>query len=320
MVVQGLFLFYEAPSRYKKSRKAYTILSCVILALSLLGTVVDLVRIEGILVGTRGPPGMALLSMTQGSSWITILGAVCISFGNFLGDALLLYRCYVLWDTRRWVLIIPSLLFIGFTGTGIAFLVYTSPELPSNIGLASSWYLLSALLNLSVTGLIVGRLIASRRRVVGSVPHADPKMYSGTISILIESALPFCVVSVITAIFSLPCLDLPATANYFTTLWVALSSFCPQLIIYRVACGRSFTSLADVDSSASMLEFSTRQPSRATNRDSTTPFPPRARLSRINSSFGSDDFDFTEVESTETANEKRDQRPSTETAASKPES
>ena len=147
MVIQGLFLFYEAPSRYKKSRKAYTILSCVILALSLIGTVVDLVRIEGILVGIRGPPGMALLSMTQGSSWITILGAVCISFGNFLGDALLvrpqhmlrligaeslslypqLYRCYVLWDTRKWVLIIPSLLFVGFFGKSVIPFLISSP-------------------------------------------------------------------------------------------------------------------------------------------------------------------------------------------------
>jgi hypothetical protein len=108
-------------------------------------------------------------------------------------------------------------------GTGIAFLIYTSPELPDNIGLASSWYLLSALLNISVTGLIVGRLIITRRRLTNTVPLADVKMYSGAISILVESALPFCLVSIIAAILSLPYINLPATANYFTTLWVALS-------------------------------------------------------------------------------------------------
>ena len=111
-------------------------------------------------------------------------------------------------------------------GTGIAFLIYTSAELPRNIGLASSWYALSALLNLSVTSLIVGRLLASRRRVINSVPLADTKLYSGTISILVESALPFCLVSIAAAALTLPCLESPAmagTANYITTLWVALS-------------------------------------------------------------------------------------------------
>ncbi|KAH6918001.1 hypothetical protein BKA70DRAFT_6000 [Coprinopsis sp. MPI-PUGE-AT-0042] len=293
MVVHGLFLYNEAPARYKNSRRAYTILSCVILALSLIGTIIDLVRIEHLLVGMRGPPLSALASMTQGSSWITVLGTVCLSMGNVLGDGLLLYRCYVLWATTKWVLIAPVLLFGGFLGTGIAFLVYTTPELPNNIGLGTSWYLLSALLNISVTGLIVGRLVVSRRRLINSVPLADVKIYSGTISILIESALPFCLVSIIAAILSLPCISLPAATNYFTTLWVALSSFCPQLIIYRVASGRSFTSLAE-QSDASTIQFSTGPGSRVAtrNRSSTPGSGMRPRPPRRHSTLDNDlEFD-----------------------------
>jgi hypothetical protein len=89
MVVHGLFLYNEAPARYKSSRRAYTILSCVILALTLIGTIVNLVRIENLMVGMRGRPLSALDSMTEGSSWVTILGTVCILIGNLLGDGLL---------------------------------------------------------------------------------------------------------------------------------------------------------------------------------------------------------------------------------------
>ncbi|EAU89434.2 hypothetical protein CC1G_07660 [Coprinopsis cinerea okayama7 len=152
-----------------------------------------------------------------------------------------LYRCYLVWQDIWWVMVFPAVTFLAFVAQGIAFLATSSaPGQPAPYALASAWYILSAVFNITVTGLIVGRLMHARYQVSKLVTLVDMRLYTGPVAILVESALPLCLAAIAAAIVNLPQVAHPA-GSFFTSLWVALSSFCPQLIIFRVASGHSYT-------------------------------------------------------------------------------
>ncbi|EAU89435.2 hypothetical protein CC1G_07661 [Coprinopsis cinerea okayama7 len=257
MVFNGVLLYREAPRQIQRTRRPYTILSCVICALYSVGVVTDLVKVEKVFVKTE----FEVAEFESSVHWSAVMGATCIFIGNLAGDALLVYRCYLIWQDLLFVLAFPVIVFFVFAGLGIAYLVKTSvPGAPHPAALSSAWYMFSAILNIVVTGLIVGRLMHARRRVASVLTLVELKVYTGVVAVLIESALPLCLAAIIAAIVNLPQVVHPSR-NFFTSLWVSLSAFCPQLIIYRVASGRSYTGdpvrTRGVDSRPLDLEFAT---------------------------------------------------------------
>lgn len=105
------------------------------------------------------------------------------------------------------------------TGTGVGYVVYSIPGRTRNIGLISAVHLLSAALNAGVTGLIIWKLLRSRKKVSNLLNVPDKTMYTGVIGLLIESALPFTIAAILAAVTNLPRLRKPISI-YFNTLWV----------------------------------------------------------------------------------------------------
>ncbi|KAG2008436.1 hypothetical protein CC2G_013868 [Coprinopsis cinerea AmutBmut pab1-1] len=271
MVVLGTHLYlYLQPStsesrELKRSRLPYTVLSWVILVLCSVGTAVDLKEMEKVFILPKYGLGDVVASEL---SWWSILGGVCILVGNLLGDGLLLYRCYLVWQDIWWVMVFPAVTFLAFVAQGIAFLVTSSaPGQPAPYALASAWYILSAVFNITVTGLIVGRLMHARYQVSKLVTLVDMRLYTGPVAILVESALPLCLAAIAAAIVNLPHVAHPA-GSFFTSLWIALSSFCPQLIIFRVASGHSYTG-ENVVRSLKLEDFETLELRANSNSDYT---------------------------------------------------
>ncbi|KAL0066823.1 hypothetical protein AAF712_006226 [Marasmius tenuissimus] len=194
------------------------------------------------------------------SNWENVTGTAFDQFGNFLGDLLLrvkwhfvftgiylkLYRCYVIWDSNKLVLMFPTILFLGSTAMAIVSCVQSA--LPGSsffegkaVSFAIPWISLTCSLNVLLTILITYRLVHARRYVrLGSSLQASDlvRMYTGPVAIFIESALPFSVLGVIFAI-----LLGKGVAVYaiFSAVWGSYVGIAPLLIIHRMASGKAWT-------------------------------------------------------------------------------
>ncbi|KAH6907031.1 hypothetical protein BKA70DRAFT_1286059 [Coprinopsis sp. MPI-PUGE-AT-0042] len=230
MVIHGLYLYFESPIATRARRRLYMVLSVIICLLNSYGMITEMVEMQYVFTELRAP-GASLHYMEAAALWWQVLGSVCIILAHLCADGLLLYRCFIVWQGSWAAIALPLLLFAAFGGTGIGFVIYSTRDY-HNIGLVSALYTLSAALNAGVTGLIIWKLLRSRTKVTRLLNVPDETMYTGVIGLLVESALPFSIVALVAAPISV----------YFGTLWAIFASFCPQLIIYRVAHGKSFMS------------------------------------------------------------------------------
>ncbi|KAJ8090151.1 hypothetical protein PM082_018736 [Marasmius tenuissimus] len=180
------------------------------------------------------------------SNWENVTGTAFDQFGNFLGDLLLLYRCYIIWDSNKLVLIFPTILFLGSTAMAIVSCVQSA--LPGSsffegkaVSFAIPWISLTCSLNVLLTILITYRLVHARRYVrLGSSLQASDlvRMYTGPVAIFIESALPFSVLGVIFAILLGKGI---AVYAIFSAVWGSYVGIAPLLIIHRMASGKAWT-------------------------------------------------------------------------------
>ncbi|KAG2008437.1 hypothetical protein CC2G_013869 [Coprinopsis cinerea AmutBmut pab1-1] len=216
-VISILVFHGESPLVTKRQRRPYVISSCIILVLSALGISIDLVKFANFIIrvadGRASDPG-------ADTAWWALMGDVCNFLAVVFGDAVLVYRCYIIWNDRKWVITVPVLLLLSFIALGIASAAYDLDDHKHDIGFTSAWHFASAALNTVVTALIVGRLIHSRRRLAKLTSATNPRMYTGAVTILVESALPLTVVATLSAIMNLPSLKIPES-SVFTALWVA---------------------------------------------------------------------------------------------------
>ncbi|KAG2065023.1 hypothetical protein BDR04DRAFT_206847 [Suillus decipiens] len=96
-----------------------------------------------------------------------------------------------------------------------------------------SWVALTVGFNIIVTGLIISRLLFFHRRVRSILSDEQRSTYTGTVAILVESALPFTVLGIVylvTYILGIP------SATAVGIIWGTFV-LTPQLIILRVASG-----------------------------------------------------------------------------------
>ncbi|KAH9485865.1 hypothetical protein JR316_0002780 [Psilocybe cubensis] len=190
------------------------------------------------------------------NSWFETLGTSMDVVANIMADALLVYRCYVIWRRSIWVLIPLLLLYMA----SVAFSLLTTMQsaLPNNHILANStnffipWISLTSGLNFIVTGLIVYRILAFSRRARGTLPDEAHKVYTGAASILVESALPFSILGIIFAVYTSKG-QAPQVALGF--IWGTFFALSPQLIILRVAMGRAWSSNTEDKITTSSIAF-----------------------------------------------------------------
>ncbi|KAF4569424.1 hypothetical protein AB1N83_003475 [Pleurotus pulmonarius] len=138
-----------------------------------------------------------------------------------VSDALLIYRCSVVWDHKKLVLIVPILLALASAATGY---------LSQYVGLM--FIVLSMATNLAVTCLIVGRIFWMARRIRAFLGPAHSQ-YTGAVAIIVESGL----LSTVSMAF------IAGTSQCDTARWAAyyLGSqaigIAPTLILVRVGLG-----------------------------------------------------------------------------------
>ncbi|KAH6907427.1 hypothetical protein BKA70DRAFT_1104685 [Coprinopsis sp. MPI-PUGE-AT-0042] len=260
MVVYGLSLFLETPKSSRKGRGRFILLSIAIILTSAVSTALDARNVFRNLY-EGGPTGIEYIAVWRQGYEATnvaagIAGDTMLVTNIALGDMLLLWRCFILWKDRKWVIIIPALTCVVSIIFGVIAIVPGSrPGLPVGLTPAISTTL-SVAMNVMVTTLILHRLLRVRRDMLKLFPEREmPVLYSGIVTILIESAVPLAffgvcfVMATFVLLYRQMRLQVAARVYSFaevtSTLYYAFASISPLMIIFRVTTGRSFKSGSD---------------------------------------------------------------------------
>jgi len=136
--------------------------------------------------------GGAIEDFERLSDWVSVMKMVDYVCQTFVGDAILLYRCWVIYRRNWLVIMLPLLMWLGETACGIM-AAYREATLPTSVNQSmlgvSPWITgllsLTLAMNLITTSLIVYR-IWNIRRVVRSVTTVSMPRTS-VVRVLIES-------------------------------------------------------------------------------------------------------------------------------------
>ncbi|KAL1748534.1 hypothetical protein HDZ31DRAFT_6941, partial [Schizophyllum fasciatum] len=187
------------------------------------------------------PSGPSAFLMRHYDDRINILGNASYVVANFLANALLLYRCFVVWAKRWWIILLPGCVYLASTTMSILLLYQTSQPTQSlwlNINIGLVYFSLSLAVNLLLTLLIVGRLLAMRKRVQKMPGAQNAHTYTSVAALIIESAAPYALTNLVfTVAYGLG----SPGANVLLPILPHIMCTSSMLIILRVASGRAWT-------------------------------------------------------------------------------
>jgi len=198
-----------------------------------------------------GPIGFYLLDYT---TQMIVLGNVAYLLLNFLSDACILYRCYLIWNFNWVVMILPTLMFLGSTAMSVLTVwqnAQPGAQFFSTISasFALPWSSLTSSLNIILTLMIVARLMYARSKLVAVLGKQHAKLYTSIAAMVVES-------SSIYGSMSLAFIVCYALGSSFVNVVLPLLSLSmaisPTLILLRVARGRAYSKDTAIATSTGM--------------------------------------------------------------------
>ncbi|KDQ14411.1 hypothetical protein BOTBODRAFT_350720 [Botryobasidium botryosum FD-172 SS1] len=198
--------------------------------------------------------------------------AVVASYGlynvlNFIGDGIVIYRCYVICDSFK-VVILPIVLHLISTVQGI----YSTASFGRNAFSATTWeigltgYCLSLIVNVACTGLIAHRIWTSTRMIsplVGSQRAA--KCYE-VLGIIIESAVLYTIAMAV--LIGTYVSRLPGPSQLAFQMIVQVVCIVPTLMLVRAGLSQKLREDWDATrpraATAQIREWPVERPSRST--------------------------------------------------------
>lgn len=271
MVFYGISAFFGMPKKERRGRLRFIIISCTILATSSGATLLDAWGSYRVLY--RGGPNGKSYIQANIESWggpqVPMLIGDALGWMTIIqGDALMLWRCYILWRAQRWVMIVPCItcfaaticIFISFLPLAAWNGEYLSPARlqPTVAGIS-----MSVATNIMITSLIVSRLVITWKNRQKAFPEQTGRnIYSNVIAIIVESAAPLalfgiCLIIAVALARIYPPRNIvqrgrvTVVADIFN--WLYSNAFCglsPQMIIFRVTTGNSWRNTKDSDDGA----------------------------------------------------------------------
>ncbi|KAJ7895460.1 hypothetical protein B0H14DRAFT_3853931 [Mycena olivaceomarginata] len=194
---------------------------------------------ENAWVNDRAYPGGPFNYLVeQGNLPFVTLGNVASILASFLSDGMLLYRAGVLWNFAWYIVVPPALFFIVCIVLSILTVVQLALPTVALPQLSLAVWIVLMLLPIWLTILIAGRIFYYRKTMVDILGPEYAKNYTGISAIVIESALPFTIISIILlGLFG----DKNTAQNLFIPLMVQFECIAPEMIILRVVMGRAWT-------------------------------------------------------------------------------
>ncbi|KAJ8497033.1 hypothetical protein ONZ51_g772 [Trametes cubensis] len=187
-------------------------------------------------VNANYPGGQDAYLEAFASVWYQTFGTAASIVLNLFSDALLIYRCYVIWNDVR-VVLFPAALYLGSFALGIAQLIASGiphsdyfAGFAQKLGTAYTSTIIG--LEIIVTSLICVRIlyVARRRDRAGAQTVA---YYTGGMAVTVESALP-CTLLGIAYLITFSRGD--EVSIFFLSIYVMST-----MIILRIVSGRAWT-------------------------------------------------------------------------------
>ncbi|KAJ7473975.1 hypothetical protein FB451DRAFT_1035091, partial [Mycena latifolia] len=166
----------------------------------------------------------------------------CIT--DFFSQLILIYRCYLVWGKKIWVIILPLLVAFASVSCGIALIGLvlsispTAPQAPAAIvPVGDAAFAMSLILNFMTSSLIVGRIwYMSRENRMQGIPHSKTSIQRA-LEIVIESGLLFLAAQFVFVVLFAMAHPAQAVVEPVATQIYGIS---PTLIIVRVGMGASY--------------------------------------------------------------------------------
>lgn len=203
------------------------------------------------------PGGPVAYFNDENTIWFNVLGSATDVVADYLSNALLIYRCYIIWNRQWKIIAFPCLVFLGASVMAMFTVVESALPLSSifteqSISFAIPWISLTCGLNTMITILIAGRIIYLSRAISGILPPENRRIYTNVVAIMVESALPFTLLGIIFAITLGKNIQ---ESVAFSDIWGMFVALSPQFIILRLAMGKGWTD-ATVSEFSGSLSFS----------------------------------------------------------------
>ncbi|TFK18156.1 hypothetical protein FA15DRAFT_273524 [Coprinopsis marcescibilis] len=241
--MQGLLKKRRISRTSIRARKFFMVYSTVMFLLLTIDIAVNAIWAQLCWINGRdGPGGVTGFIVTQVSVWYQTLGSTTVVIMIFMGDALLLYRMWLIWGQNLYVLVLPLLAYLAAFALALIQLVVAAKPGANFFGgqainFGTPYYTITIALNVVITCMIAFRLRRLSKTVSRALGTDSSKMYTSVSSMLIESAAPYSLVGIM---FLIPYALESQTALSFGQVWAKLTCICPQMIVYRVVCGKAW--------------------------------------------------------------------------------
>ncbi|KAH6896132.1 hypothetical protein BKA70DRAFT_1318453 [Coprinopsis sp. MPI-PUGE-AT-0042] len=228
-----------------RARRFFAIYSTIMFLLLTADVAVNAIWSQLCWINGRELPGGVLQFIVENTSvWYQTFGSTTVVAMIFMGDALLIYRLYVLWGQNLWVVAFPIIAYLAAFSLSICQLVIAAaPKTDSLFGgkavsFGVPYYSITIGLNVLVTLAIFYRLSRLSKTVTRALGSENSKTYTSVASMLVESAAPYAIFGIM---FLIPYARGSDTALAFGQVWAKLTCICPQMIVFRVVAGKAWT-------------------------------------------------------------------------------
>lgn len=217
------------------------------------------------------PPGPLGYQLLVYPNAIVVVPNLMVLLNSWLADGLLLYRCYIIYAKKYWVVVFPCLMYLASVGMGIWFVYQNSqPDSVSNAlgaGAGVPYFAISISLNILLTLLIVSRLIVHSKNIRKAMGAngGTGGVYNAIITMLTESSALYAVSSVL---FIVPWSRGSWVADIFLPILAQNQVIAPFLITLRVANQSALTSKTIVSENVGSMQFRTQGESTTDNTES----------------------------------------------------
>ncbi|KAF9262541.1 hypothetical protein L218DRAFT_903449 [Marasmius fiardii PR-910] len=184
---------------------------------------------------------------------------------NLVADSILMYRCYILWGSRKLVILVPILATIAFTVIGFVGLVMFAigskdQTIPSNLALVVRGDMLemvymvgSASVNTLLTLLTAGRIWWISREARALMGRPTGERYRTIVAIILESGMLYPIFSILHIALTETSDIVYVPVNFLPTV-AQMGAIAPTLIIVRASLGATVDSVHTVLSTVHFQE------------------------------------------------------------------
>ncbi|KAF9077588.1 hypothetical protein BDP27DRAFT_1379385 [Rhodocollybia butyracea] len=249
-----LVLYYSCAiylwKRRKQSPKSLFLLGyiTVLVSVATVFVIVQARTVQLMYVDNRNYPGGPWPFFLATQNWaVNVLFDASLFVLTFLSDALMLWRCWVIWTSSGklvayLVTAFPAMTLLASFIMGTLWTLESSEpglsfysKLPLAFG--TSYYSISLGVNIILTVLITGRLLVYRKQILESLPAEHAHGYISMLTIIVESAAIYSVCALLFLItYSV---NNPAN-QVLLFISCAAQQIVSYLIIYRLADGRAW--------------------------------------------------------------------------------